>query len=132
MTEYTKYVAFDGEEFDNECDCLAYERKMQAINFEGEIFFYDINGKPIPLYTEDLNKIFFIDIKTEKACQWFIDSCDKCGSRHPWNYDPDREEDFPMTGFFWFDTDNYIWHHWQIENKKLNEIRDYFQLSGED
>ena len=40
MTEYTMYVAFDGSEFDDEDDCLAYERTMKAIDYEREIFLY--------------------------------------------------------------------------------------------
>ena len=132
MTEYTTYVAFDGSEFDDEDDCLAYERTMKATDYEGEIFFYDASLEPVPLHVEDLDDVYFVNIKTEKACQWFVDRCQDCGSTHPWSYDSHRREEFPMTGFFWFDTHDDTWHHWQTENKRLNEIRDHFQLFEEE
>ena len=130
MTEYTTYVAFDGTEFDDEDDCLAYERTIQATDYEGEIFFYDINRKPIPLHTEDLEDVYFVNIETEKACQWFVDRCGDCGATHPWSYNPYRKEELPMTGFFYYSDEE--WHHWQTEIEKLNAIRDYFQLFEED
>ena len=130
MTEYTTYVAFDGEEFDDEDDCLAYERKLQATNFKGEIFFYDINRKPVPLDIGDLDDVYFVNIETERACQWFVDRCHDCGSTHPWSYNPYRKEEFPLTGFFYYSDEE--WHHWQTEIEKLNAIRDYFQLFEED
>ena len=132
MTEYTTYVAFDGSEFDDEDDCLAYERTMKATDYEKEIFFYNVNREPVPLHVEDLNDVYFVNIKTEKACQWFVDRSQDCGSTHPWSYDSHRKNDFPMTGFFWFDTNDDTWHHWKTEFEKLNEIRDHFQLFEED
>jgi hypothetical protein len=132
MTEYTTYVAFDGSEFDDEDDCLAYERTMKATDYEKEIFFYGINREPVPLNVEDLDDVYFVNIKTEKAKEWFVDRCYDSGSVHPWSYDPYRREEFPMTGFFWFDTYDDTWHHWQTEIERLNAIRDYFQLFEED
>lgn len=132
MTEYTTYIAFDGSEFDDEDDCLAYERTMKATDYEKEISFYGFDRKPIPLHVENLDDVYFVNIKTKKACQWFIDRCQDCGSIHPWSYDPHRKEEFPMTGFFWFDTSDDTWHHWQTEMEKLNEIRNYFQLFEEE
>ena len=132
MTEYTTYVAFDGSEFDDEDDCVAYERKLQAVDYEGEIFFYDINRKPIPLYVEDLDDVYFINIKTKKAGRWFIDRCDDYGLRHLGNYDLRREKELLMTGFFWFSIDDSDWHHWQTEMESLRAIGDYFQLFEEE
>ena len=131
MTEYTTYVAFDGSEFDDEDDCLAYERTIQATDYEGEIFFYDSYHKPLPLHTEDLDDVYFVNIRTEKACQWFVDRCRDCGSTNPWSYDPRRKEEFPLTGFFWYDTNGDYWRCWNTEIEKLNAIRDYFQLFEE-
>ena len=132
MTKYTTYIAFDGEEFDDEDDCLAYERKLQATNFEGEIFLYNINREPIPLDIEDLDDVYFVNIETERAREWFIGRCWDCDSVHPWSECYNREEEFPLTGFFWFDTNNNTWHCWQTDIEKLNAIRDYFQLFEED
>ena len=131
MTEYTTYVAFDGSEFDDEDDCLAYERTMRATDYEGELFFYDSNRKPLPLDVEDLDNVYFVNILTEKASAWFLDRCRDCGSTHPWIYDSHRKEEFPKTGFFWYD-DNGDWRHWQTEMESLRAISDYFQLFEED
>lgn len=131
MTEYTTYVAFDGVEFEDEDDCRAYERKLQAVDYEGEIFFYDINRKPISLHVEDLDDVYFVNIETEKAFKWFLDRCVDGGATHPWYYNARRTEPFPKTGFFWYD-DNGDWHHWQTEMESLRAIGDYFQLFEED
>ena len=131
MTEYTTYVAFDGSEFDDEDDCLAYERELKAEKYCKEIFFYDADCKPVPLDVEDLNDVYFVNIKTEKACQWFIDRSRDCGSTHPWTYDSKRKEEFPRIGFFWFDTNGDYWRHWQSEMKELHAIQSHFQLFEE-
>lgn len=132
MTEYTIYIAFDGEEFDDEDDCRAYERKLEASNFEKDISFYGVERKPIPLDVGDLDDVYFVNIKTEEACQWFVNRCCDCGSRHPWSYEPHRKEGFPLTGFFWYDTNDDCWRRWQTEIERLNAIRDHFQLFEED
>lgn len=131
MTEYITYVAFDGSEFDDEDDCLAYERTMKATDYEDEIFFYDSNRKPVPLNVEDLDDVYFVNIETEKASKWFLDRCRDSGATHPWTYDARRAEPFPKTGFFWYD-DNGDWRHWQTEMESLRAIGDYFQLFEED
>ena len=113
MTEYITYIAFDGEVFDDEDECVAYERKLNADAYKDEIFFYGINRQPIPLDVGDLDDVYFVNIKTENACQWFVDRCQDCGTMHPWNYDPCCKERFPLTGFFYY-TDGG-WHHWKTE-----------------
>ena len=132
MTEYTTYIAFDGEEFDDEDDCLAYERQLKADTYKNKIFFFNEKGKPVPLDVEDLDDVYFVNIKTEDATQWFVDRCHDSGSTHPWSYDSKRKEEFPLTGFFWFDTNGDYWRHWQSEMKELHAIQSYFELFGED
>ena len=57
MTEYITYVAFDGTEFDDEDDCVAYERRMKATDYEGEIFFQLINISPYPIQLQKGDRI---------------------------------------------------------------------------
>lgn len=65
------FVAFDGQEFDNENDCLAYEKKLNA-NADRSIKLK--SGKVIN--KDDVLEFFNIAVKDCKTCPFKVE-CDK-------------------------------------------------------
>ena len=123
MREITKYVADDGTEFEDEDECLDYERTEKMKTIKGVKFFFE-NGKEISDYSslEDLvDRSYFIKI-TDK------DDFDKLEEmvfdelhRHYWAYGWDDLKD--KTGLFYYDEAFDGWLSWDEQYDKLLEIR---------
>lgn len=110
---YTVYVAFDGEEFDFEDDCLNYERSFWGKNVEGQIFFYNRDFSKLPL--TEVEEVIYVHILTEEASKWFKKQSDYVGAQHPWESNPS----FPLTGIFYYDVNINDWRELESEYKEL-------------
>lgn len=129
MEKITKYVAFDGTEFDYEEDCAEYEFLESAKEYANSFSLYDIARKPLEIsYNEEaLNKTGFIIIKEVKAIpfldNWMIDNCcyDTIGKS------ADREDIENCVGLWMWDEKEGTWKHWETEIAKMRELGEYFQ-----
>ena len=65
------YVAFDGEEFEEEKNCLAHERNLQVNAFGDHLRLWDEDMKPLDPAKEDaLQDAYFIYADTPEAREW--------------------------------------------------------------
>lgn len=65
------YVAFDDEEFEDERECLAHERKLQVDDFGDHLRLWDEDMKPLDPAEEDaLDDAYFIYADTPEAREW--------------------------------------------------------------
>lgn len=123
MTEITKYIADDGKEFDDEDDCLDYERGIKIKDIYG-FKTYDQYGKEIfpKDYISDMNDfiydVYFIKVTNIKGWEEFENLCydefDTCFY--------DGLEEISETGLYFKDDDS-CWTNWDHEYEKLREIR---------
>ena len=123
MEIITKYVANDGTEFEDENECLVYERKKGMKEIEGVKFFSE-NGKEITNCSnfEDLLDLsFFIKITDKNDFDKFEDLLyDEFGC-HYW---ADGWEDLRgETGLFYYEKEFDRWLSWDEQYDKLREIR---------
>ena len=90
MKEKTVYIAFDGEEFDNEYDCREYELSE--------------NGKKIEKIDNQLlaESIDYIVVKSEKAYEYFVEQMDYFGLNYPDYYNS------PICSYY-YDYDENEW-----------------------
>lgn len=123
MEVITKYVAEDGTEFEDEDECLTYERTEGMKNLKGVKFFYE-NGQEITTYSslEDLlDSSYFIKITDEKDFSKFEELLyDEVGCQYwadGWN--SLRGE----KGLFYYDENCDCWMSWDEQYDKLREIR---------
>lgn len=124
MTEITKYLADDGKEFDDEDECLEYERRQKAKDFYG-FKCYDKNGNPLDFrkYLGDMDE-FAWDVKCVKVDDikgWndFENFCkDDCDV-----YFDNGLDDICEKGLYYYDEDHDYWENWEHEYEKLRIIR---------
>lgn len=123
MTEITKYIADDGTEFEDEDECLDYERTTSMKKIQGVKFFFE-NGKEVTDYSslEDLlDRSYFIKITNEDDFNKFEELLyDELGCSYwadGWNSLKGEK------GLFYYDEDRDCWVSWEAEYDKLREIR---------
>lgn len=122
MEVITKYLAFDGEEFEYEEECLDYERKEKLKDSYG-FKAYDINAREIhPSDYADLDDFItdmkFLKITDVKGWDKFVDVCDENRT-----YLYDGMEEFCEKGLYFYDDENDYWESWEHEYEKLRNIR---------
>lgn len=71
------YKAFDGNIFDDEDDCLFYERTLNLKSFSKDIICLDKEGNLIPI-EDDFDNVcersFFMKIQTDEAASFIRDT----------------------------------------------------------
>ena len=71
MKQKIIYVADDGEEFEEEKNCLAYEREREVRAFGDHLRLWDEDMKPLNPAKEDaLDDAYFIYADTPEAREW--------------------------------------------------------------
>lgn len=113
------YIADDGTEFYSMEECQEYERS-KGTGIEGQIFLYDGGFNPTSPFNSTPDEIYYVNILTEEAFEWFKAWCKDYSSMSPW----DRTMHAPIkehTGVFMFDDDK-DWIHLESEIARLNEI----------
>lgn len=120
MEEIITYVAFDGTEFDDEEECLEYEKLKHAEEFVGQIHFFNVFKKPLTINC-DQGIVDYAVVDTTEAAEWWNDLCVEEGLEQPFKkraYKP---------GFYWFDTCYDTWRCLQEEMEKLQSLADEFR-----
>lgn len=80
MIEIRFWQADDGTKFDDEYDCIQYERKKKLEDYKKDFIFYDYNKCLIPPEEANAERICIIVVKTPAAAEyigeWFeSDGC---------------------------------------------------------
>lgn len=77
MQEVRYWLANDGTKFDDEYDCIRYERKKKLENYKNDFIFYDEQKNIIFPEEANADQISIIVIKTPDAAknvgEWFED-----------------------------------------------------------
>jgi len=117
-----KYIAYDGEEFDTEKECLEYEKEFDdfCIDCSNHIYCEDVNGEPIDLVHTPFNidQEFRVYIFSEHGIELARELHNYYGVYMP-----------TSTGAFEYDgnTDTYIPINKQIPSLEnlLNEYKEF-------
>lgn len=70
MIEIRFWQADDGTKFDDEYDCIRYERKKKLETYKDDFVFYDYKKYPIPPEEADARKVCIIVVKTSAAAEY--------------------------------------------------------------
>ena len=77
MQEVRYWLANDGTKFDDEYDCIRYERKKKLEDYKDDFVFYDEQKNIIFPEEANADQIFIVVIKTPDAAksvgEWFED-----------------------------------------------------------
>ena len=125
MTEKILYIADDGAEFEDEDECLNYEKTLGFDYIKDDITFWDEHFKKLNIESPNLaDETFYVKIDTEKAYNWFnnflseegYETLDKCVSHRP-----------KLTGLYFYDAYRDIWK--QLEGE-LNDLYYIMEFCG--
>ena len=124
MTEITKYIADDGVEFDDEDECLDYERGIKILKVYG-FKAYNRQGKEIfpKNYVKNMDDfkydVYYLKIENIKGWEEFEELCrEEFGS-----YFYDGLDEISEKGLYFKDDDHDYWVSWDYEYEKLRAIR---------
>lgn len=78
MIECVCYIADDGTTFEDEDECLEYERTLMLKKYEHDIHMWDSEFQPIPITdSQALDKVYYLTCDTADAVEvvnaWFDD-----------------------------------------------------------
>jgi hypothetical protein len=127
MKVITTYIAFDGEEFANEKDCLKHEAEMRKGT--EKIMFYTRDMKPIEnVFGERMEETFFITVNTIEDIEIVKRIFNYHGLPTPWFH----SDLSPLVGLYYWSNKDQEWHHWQTEMRSLTALGNYFQQFEEE
>lgn len=123
MTEYTRYIADDGTEFDDYEECVDYEKKLEMDELKEEVIALDKDGKPVDDF-RDVDEIFYLCISSNDAAHQLDDLWD---TGWPWSSDSTRCVAFPKAGRFLYDIDADRWIDIDDIKEKIKEAEYYIE-----
>lgn len=83
MIEIRFWQADDGTKFDDEYDCIRYERKKKLETYKDDFVFYDYKKYPIPPEEADAPKVCIIVVKTPAAAEYIGEWFEEEGCENP-------------------------------------------------
>lgn len=106
------YRAFDGKEFEEEDDCLCYEKEITAEKYKNDIIGLDDNLEETNLFggmNDFFQRSYFILIKTNEAADFIKENSSNCDFRIP----------HVRKGEYYYDeTDS----EWRTIDEKVSEL----------
>ena len=127
MKVITTYIAFDGEEFTSEKDCLEHEAEMRK-NTE-KVMFYTHDMKPIKdAFRKNIDVIFFIVVNAIEDIEIVKRVFNYHKMSTPWFH----SGLCPLKGLYYWSNRDEEWHHWQTEMQSLITLGNYFQQFDEE
>lgn len=129
MTEKIIFIADDGTEFEDEDECLNYEKTLGFDHIKDDITFWDEHFKKLTIESPNLaDETFYVKIDSEKAYTWFnnflseegYETLDKCVSHRP-----------KLRGLYFYDSYKDVWMqlegefdalYWIVENCGLDKF----------
>lgn len=89
MKEVRFWLAEDGKRFDDEYDCIEYERRVILNEYKDDFVFLDCSKEVIPIENAQTDNIFYIIIKHQRCAPviggWFKE--DNCSDPFDGMYD---------------------------------------------
>lgn len=122
MTEITKWVADDGEEFEDYDECREYEIGLKLDWHKNAIHLWDYRRNPIALDDEsDYERAFFLLIENKSA----FDALEEIASEY-WSIQTPGNDGFDEPGLFFWDEDDDCWKCVEQEIAQLRELQEQF------
>ena len=128
MTEKITYVAIDGREFEDEQECVDYEKSLKLNNLCRSATFLNVEFQIMDIKkTLDPQQVFYIyvnnDDDKEYINEYFNNEC--CSS--PFSTDYGQYVDLSdYSGWFYFNTEKDEWQHFETEKKVFEDMENNF------
>lgn len=108
MIERVSYIADDGTTFEDEDECLEYERTLMLKKYEHDIHMWDNEFQPIPITDpKALDKIYYLTCDTAEAVEVMNNWFEYMGYSSPFEGGNSFAE---MAGCHYYWQDNDKWY----------------------
>lgn len=107
MIECVSYIADDGTVFEDEYECLEYERTLILKKCEHDIHMWDNEFQPIPITdSQALDKVYYLTCDTAEAVEAMNDWFEHMGYSSPFEGNKSFAD---MAGrhYYWQDNDEW-------------------------
>lgn len=108
MIERVSYIADDGTTFEDEDECLEYERTLMLKKYEHDIHMWDCEFQPIPITdSQALDKVYYLTCDTAEAVEVMHNWFEYMGYSSPFE---GNESFYAMAGRQYYYMDNDQWY----------------------
>ena len=108
MIERVSYIADDGTTFEDEDECLEYERALMLKKYEHDIHMWNCEFQPIPITdSQALDKVYYLTCDTAEAVEVMHNWFEYMGYSSPFEGD---ESFVAMAGRQYYYMDNDKWY----------------------
>lgn len=125
MIERVSYIADDGTTFEEEDECLEYERTLMLKKYERDIHMWDSEFQPIPITdSRALDKVYYLACDTAEAVEVMNNWFEYMGYPSPFESDKGFAE---MAGrhYYWQDDDE-----WHEADYFIEKVRGMMKIFG--
>ena len=127
MTEKITYVAIDGREFEDEQECINYEKSLKLNNLCRSTTFLDEEFQIMDIKTLDPQQVFYIYVNNDDDKNFINEyfNNELCSSPFSTGYCQyaDLSE---CSGWFYFDTNQNEWKHFETEVQVYKNMKNNF------
>ncbi len=128
MTEKIIYVAIDGVEFENEIECINYEKSLKLNDLCKSTTFLNEEFEVIDNQNFEAEKIYYIYVNNDddkKSINNFFTN-DWCSS--PFSTDYSQDIDLSKySGWFYYDSNQDEWKHFETEIQTYKDMENNFK-----
>lgn len=125
MIERVSYIADDGTAFEDEDECIDYERGLMLKKYEHDIRMWDSEFQPIPITdSRALDKVYYLTCDTAEAVEVMNNWFEYMGYPSPFEGDKGFAE---MAGrhYYWQDDDE-----WHEADYFIEKVRGMMKIFG--
>ena len=127
MTEKITYVAIDGREFEDEQECIDYEKSLKLNNLCRSTTFLNEEFQIMDIKTLDPQQVFYIYVNNNDDKNFINEYFNNEWCSSPFSTDYGQYADLSeCSGWFYFDTNQNEWKHFETEVQVYKNMKNNF------
>ena len=127
MTEKITYVAIDGREFEDEQECIDYEKSLKLNNLCRSTTFLDEEFQIMDIKTLDPQQVYYIYVNNDDDKKFINDFFTENWSSSPFSTGYGQYTNLSeYSGWFYFDTNQDEWKHFETEIQIYKDMENNF------
>lgn len=125
MIERVSYIADDGTAFEDEDECIDYERGLMLKKYEHDIHMWNSEFQPIPITdSQALDKIYYLTCDTAGAVEVMDNWFENMGYSSPFE---DNKNFTAKVGHHYYYQDNDDWYE---ADDLIEKVRGMMKIFG--
>ena len=127
MTEKITYVAIDGREFEDEQECIDYEKSLKLNNLCRSTTFLNEEFQIMDIKTLDPQQVFYIYVNNDDDKNFINEYFNNEWCSSPFSTDFGQYADLSeCSGWFFYDNNQDNWKHFETEIQIYQNMENNF------